>query len=47
MELNLENRKVVITGASEGIGRALTLAFASAGAKVAGCARNKARLEAV
>ena len=47
MELNLENRKVVITGASEGIGRSLTLAFASAGAKVAGCARNKARLEAV
>lgn len=44
MDWNLKDRKVVITGASEGIGRALALAFANAGARVAGCARGAARL---
>ena len=44
MDLNFKDRKVVITGASEGIGRALALAFANAEAKVAGCARGAARL---
>ena len=34
MGLNLKNRKVVITGASDGIGRALALAFAKEGAQV-------------
>ena len=42
MGLNLKNRKVVITGASDGIGRALALAFAKEGAQVAVCARNRA-----
>jgi NAD(P)-dependent dehydrogenase (short-subunit alcohol dehydrogenase family) len=37
----MENKKVVmITGASKGLGRALTLAFAKRGAKLAICARS-------
>ena len=44
MEINLKNRKVVITGAGDGIGRELALAFARSGAQVAGCARNEERL---
>lgn len=44
MDFNLKDRKVVITGAGDGIGRALALAFASAGARVAGCARGEIRL---
>ncbi|MFQ5481108.1 MAG: SDR family NAD(P)-dependent oxidoreductase, partial [Nitrospinaceae bacterium] len=44
MDGSLQDRKVVITGASAGIGRALALAFAAAGARVAGCARNAERL---
>ena len=47
MDMNLKNRKVVITGASEGIGKSLAIAFAKAGAKVAGSARNKERLYAI
>ena len=35
MDIDLKNRKVVITGVSEGIGRSLALAFGEAGAKVA------------
>lgn len=45
MNFDLEDRKVVITGVSEGIGRALALAFSNAGAKVAGCARHSASME--
>lgn len=44
MDFNLEGRKVVVTGAADGIGRALALAFSAAGARVAGCARNKTRM---
>ena len=47
MDMNLKNRKVVITGVSEGIGKSLAIAFAKAGAKVAGSARNKERLYAI
>ena len=47
MNIDLKNRKVVITGASEGIGRNLALAFGGAGASVAGCARNSERLRVV
>ena len=47
MEINLKDRKVVVTGAGDGIGRALALAFAKAGAQVAGCARNERRLSSL
>ena len=47
MDIDLKNRKVVITGASEGIGRSLALAFGEAGACVAGSARNRERLHAI
>ena len=47
MDINLKNRKVVITGVSEGIGRSLALAFGEAGALVAGSARNRERLSAI
>ena len=44
MDLNLQGRKVLITGAGDGIGRALALEFAEMGAYVAGCARSQDRL---
>lgn len=44
MNLNLEGRKVLITGAGDGVGRALALEFADLGARVAGCARGEDRL---
>jgi 3-oxoacyl-[acyl-carrier protein] reductase len=47
MGLNLKNRKVIITGAGDGIGRALALAFAKAGAQVAVCARSQDRLDSL
>ena len=47
MDLNLKNRKVIITGAGDGIGRALGLAFAKEGAKVAVCARSQDRLDSL
>ena len=47
MDINLKNRKVVITGVSEGIGKGLALAFGEAGANVAGSARNSERLHAI
>ena len=47
MDIDLKNRKVVITGVSEGIGRSLALAFGEAGAKVAGSARNYERLRVI
>ena len=47
MDLDLKDRKVLITGAADGIGRALALAFGKAGAKVAGCARTQPRLHAL
>ena len=45
MGLNLKNRKIIISGASDGIGRALALAFAKEGAQVAVCARNQSPLD--
>mgnify|MGYP000592517750 CR=1 FL=1 len=41
MDINLKNRKVVITGVSEGIGRSLAMAFGEMRAIVAGSARNR------
>lgn len=43
--MNLNGAHVVITGASQGIGRELALAFAAEGAKVLGVARSADKLE--
>jgi NAD(P)-dependent dehydrogenase (short-subunit alcohol dehydrogenase family) len=44
---DLSNRVAVVTGASKGLGKAITLALAGAGADVALFARNREDLEAV
>ncbi|CAN7758555.1 SDR family oxidoreductase [Pseudorhodoferax sp. LjRoot39] len=46
MNIDLSNRRVIVTGASRGIGRAIASAFAADGARVAICARNAAELQA-
>lgn len=46
MELGIKDRVVIVTGASQGIGRASAEAFAVEGAKLAICARNQKTLEA-
>jgi 3-oxoacyl-[acyl-carrier protein] reductase len=46
MHLSFTNKSVVVTAASRGIGHAIALSFARAGARVAICARGKDRLEA-
>ena len=46
MQLSFENKSVVVTGASRGIGHAIALSFARAGARVAICARGKEGLDA-
>jgi NAD(P)-dependent dehydrogenase (short-subunit alcohol dehydrogenase family) len=42
---SLENRVAVITGASRGLGKAMAIALADAGAKIALVGRDKAKLE--
>jgi 3-oxoacyl-[acyl-carrier protein] reductase len=41
MDLGLKNRKVIVTGATKGIGRAIVELFASEGAHVGLCARDE------
>ena len=45
MDLGMTGKKAIVTGASEGIGKAITLAFAREGVDVAICARRKEPLE--
>ena len=46
MDLALKDKKAIVTGASEGIGKAVTRALAREGVDVAICARRKGPLEA-
>jgi NAD(P)-dependent dehydrogenase (short-subunit alcohol dehydrogenase family) len=45
--MQLEDKAVLVTGASRGLGRALFAAFAEAGARVVGVARNPEEIERV
>lgn len=45
MDLDLEGKGVVVTGASKGIGRSIALAFAAEGANLALCARGEDALQ--
>lgn len=46
MDLHLEGKVVAITGGSEGIGKAIAMAFAREGCKVAICSRSQKKLDA-
>jgi NAD(P)-dependent dehydrogenase (short-subunit alcohol dehydrogenase family) len=47
MDLQMNGKTALVTGASEGIGKAITLALAREGVDIAICARRKEPLEAV
>ena len=47
MKIDVSGKKVIVAGGSRGIGRAIALAFAEAGAAVSVCARGQAGLDAV
>ncbi|MBP77519.1 MAG: short-chain dehydrogenase [Pseudomonadales bacterium] len=47
MNIDLKGKRVIVTGASRGIGRAIATAFANDGAKVAICSRNFADIAKV
>jgi NAD(P)-dependent dehydrogenase (short-subunit alcohol dehydrogenase family) len=42
--MSFQDKIVIVTGATSGIGKATALSFAAAGAKVVGCGRNQKRL---
>jgi 3-oxoacyl-[acyl-carrier protein] reductase len=46
VDLGLNDKRALVTGASRGLGKAIAAALAAEGAKVAICARDAARLEA-
>ena len=46
MDIDVKGKRVVVAGASRGIGRSIALAFAQAGASVSVCARGPDALEA-
>ena len=46
MNIDLAGKRAIVAGGSRGIGRAIALAFAGAGAGVSGCARGADRLAA-
>jgi 3-oxoacyl-[acyl-carrier protein] reductase len=46
VDLGLNNKTALVTGASRGLGKAVAAALAAEGAKVAICARDAAPLEA-
>lgn len=47
MAASLQDKVIIVTGASSGIGKALATSALARGAKVAVCARNKEKLQAV